>query len=309
MTRYYLGIDGGGSKTLAVLAEGDASGWREIGRGEAGPSNLVAVAAELGLAQLEQAVQCAFRQANRPTCTVEAACLAMAGSDRASVRDVLADWANARQLARAIEVVHDAVPLLAWFAAGSDAVALISGTGSLAWGRTAAGQTARAGGWGALLGDEGSGYWLVRRALQAVTRQHDGRGAATVLGAVLLPELGVAQIRDLPVVVAHTPRDQLARLAGLVLAVADQGDPVAEAIRADAATQLTQLVLAVRQQLQIGSGGVHLALAGGVILTSPPLRSQVLQSLEQAGATLDSTRDVPEPAQGAVQLAWAAGSR
>ena len=152
-----LGIDGGGSKTAAWLAFGPT---QIVGRGRTGPGNPRAVGFDQALMNIDAAVEAAFQEAALARVPAESACLAVAGTGREADRARVLDWARQRSLAKRVEVVHDAEPLLAAGTPEGWGIALISGTGSLAYGRSASGATARTGGWGYLIGDEGSGYAL-----------------------------------------------------------------------------------------------------------------------------------------------------
>jgi N-acetylglucosamine kinase-like BadF-type ATPase len=186
-------------------------------------------------------------------------------------------------------------------------VALIAGTGSIAYGRNAAGVTARTGGWGYLLGDEGSGYALVLAGLQAVVRAADGRGDATALTERLLGHLGLSQPQELVPAVYRSGRDRaaLAALAPLILATAEEGDALAVRLMMRAADELAALVAAVVCKLGLAPQALPLALAGGVLLGSAFYRQAVLRALASVGLHADPVTLVPEPAEGALHLAYA----
>ena len=161
MEQLILGIDSGGSKTIACLGRlSDSGPPLELGRGTAGPANLQSVDRSVVLENITDAVAAAFVAAGVRRCKVTSAVLAAAGSDRDENRRVFSEWANEIALADRFRIVHDAWPVLAAGTPECWGVALISGTGSIAFGRAADGRTTRAGGWGFLFGDEGSGYAL-----------------------------------------------------------------------------------------------------------------------------------------------------
>jgi N-acetylmuramic acid 6-phosphate etherase len=297
----YLGIDGGGTHTVALLA--DAAG-AILGRGEAGPSNLHAVGVEAALQALETATAAAFAAAKLPVKKVTAACLGLAGADRSWERSVLQEWAARVRLCERLELTSDGALLLAAGTPDNWGLAIVAGTGSIAVGRTADGRTARAGGWGYLLGDEGSGYRITLAALQAVAQAADGRGPATALTESFLRRLHL----DAPQKLIQTvygndwDRARLAGLAPLVFAAADAGDAAARHIVADAAEPLAQMGAAVARQLGWREA-VPLALAGGCLLASAGYRDQVVRRLQGLGLMLAPITPVPEPALGAVRLA------
>lgn len=298
-----LGIDGGGSHTVALLATGTSDKWTILGRGVAGPSNLQAVGKERTLAALEEAVNAAFHAAEMPRCSVACACLGLAGADRAEDQSVIRDWAERVRLAERIEITNDAAILLAAGTPQGYGLALIAGTGSIAFGRSMAGRQARAGGWGYLLGDEGSAYTLVLAGLQAVVRAADGRGPATRLTECFLKQLGLNQPQELIAAVYRSGRGraELAALAPLVLEAVEE-DEVAATLVEQQARELARAGEAVLRQL-CWEGSVPLALAGGLLLGSEVYRQRVLDALATLGVQPGPIAFVEEPAQGAIQLA------
>lgn len=296
----YLGIDGGGTRTVALLA--NASG-DIVGRGTAGPSNRQAVGTERALAALDDAVSAAFHAAGLPRGPVTSACLGLAGADRPDDQAVLRAWAERVRLAARVEVTSDAAILLAAGTPHGWGLVLIAGTGSIAFGRTADGRRARAGGWGHLLGDEGSAYSLVLHALQAIAHAADGRGPATRLTERFLSHWGLSQPQDLIAAVYRSGRDRadFAALAPLVIEVAED-DAVAAEIVEQGAHELTQAGESVVRQLGWDQQ-IPLALAGGLLLGSEGYRRRVLSALTSEGFQGDSITLVNEPAEGAVKLA------
>jgi N-acetylmuramic acid 6-phosphate etherase len=309
-TDLYLGIDGGGTHTVALLAHAEAgpgNRWTLLGRGEAGPSNLQAVGAGRALAALDEAVGKAFAGAALGRRPVVAACLGLAGAGRPEDQAVIQDWAARVKLAAVVEVTGDAPLLLAAGTPHGWGVALVAGTGSMAFARDHEGRTARAGGWGYLLGDEGSGYALVVAALQAVARAVDGRGPATELRGRLLARLGLTHPNELIGAVYRSGLDRtdLAALAPLVFEAADAGDETAAGIVSQGAGQLAATVVAAARQLHLERLPLPVALAGGVLLASPSYRERVLTALNSDGLRAEPVTLVHEPAEGAVQLALA----
>jgi N-acetylmuramic acid 6-phosphate etherase len=304
--RLLLGLDAGGSSTTAMLARRSTRGWLPLGRGTSGAGNPALVDPSTALDRLDAAIDDAFQQAGRARSRVDSACLAIAGSDRASMRETLLRWIDERSIATDCVIVHDAAPLLAWAPPIETAVALVSGTGSLAWGRDGEGRSARAGGWGPLLGDEGSGYWLGLQSLQAIVREVDRRGPPTSLSRRLPSQLTLTDWKELPVQVQTLSRHQIAALAPQVITAADMGDLVARQLLADAARHLADMVQAVAVQLHAGDSLGRLAIAGGVLLRSPALQQQLTERLDQHGLHIQQVQRVDDPLQGAVELAYQA---
>ncbi len=300
-----LGIDGGGSRTVALLATVDDY-KTVLGRGEAGPSNLQAVRPERALAALEEAVTAAFAGANLARVPVTVACLGLAGAGRSEDQKVIKDWACAVNLAGTVHVTTDAAILLAAGTPEGWGLALVAGTGSIAYGRSADGRSARAGGWGYLMGDEGSAYALVLAGLQAVARAADGRGSSTVLTGRFLDNLDLSQPQELVPAIYRSGRDRaaLASWAPLVLEAADAGDVVALQITQDGARELAQTSAAVARTLGFDRSAAPLALSGGVLLASSGYRRCVVSALQSLGFQPDPIAVVREPAEGALRWAF-----
>ena len=191
-----LGIDAGGSKTVALLADGEG---RVVGEGRAGGANLQAH----GELEVEKVLHAVIDQATTNRGALDAVCLGLAGVDREGDLAVIRDIMRRLGFKERALIVNDALIALVAGAGQGPGLVLVSGTGSIAYGVSARGVAARAGGWGSALGDEGSGYWIGRRALTAVTKAADGRGPATMLSALVLrhfslsrPEQLVTEIYD-----------------------------------------------------------------------------------------------------------------
>jgi N-acetylglucosamine kinase-like BadF-type ATPase len=307
-----LGIDGGGTKTVAWLAV--RSSDREpsvVGRGSAGPANPQAVGFEKAVGNLNLAVDGAFGEAGVRPAEVTAAVLGLAGSDRDENRQVLERWAGGRRLAGRFRVVNDALPVLAAGSPEGWGVALISGTGSFAFGQDRGGRSTRAGGWGFLFGDEGSGYAIALAGLQAAAKSADGRGPATQLLEAVLSRLELEKPQDLISAVYPLAADRaaIASLAGLVTGTADAGDAAARQILDEAAAELAATVAAVARNLGFSRGPFPLALSGGVLLGSESLRERLCAEIRSIGLEPDPTACVQEPVLGAVKLAGAAAAK
>jgi N-acetylglucosamine kinase-like BadF-type ATPase len=299
--RWVLGVDGGGTTTTALLA--DLETGHVIGRGMGGSSNIQAVGETAALRELNTAVATAFAAAGIRRQPVAAAALGLAGIDLDG-EDVIRGWADLVDLAERLLVVNDARLL---FAAGTPqdwGLAIIAGTGSIAYTRTPEGNNDRTGGWGWLLGDEGSAFQIGLRALRAVCRAADGVGPPTRLNQIVLEKLGSTQIRDLIPAVYRGSWDKafIARLAPVVLECAHH-DEVAEQIVASQAQALARTAAAAVRQMHWLKHPIPTALSGGLFLHSGMYRTRFLEYLRQEGVHPDPVTLVEEPARGAVLLA------
>lgn len=296
-----LGIDGGGSKTLALVAGPDG---QVLGRGEAGPSNYQGVGLPAALAALEAAVAAALADSGRDRCDLAAACVGLAGVDRPDDRARLAAWAARHLPGVPVTVANDAQLALAAGTPHGWGVALLCGTGSIAYGRDAGGQMARSGGWGYLLGDEGSGYAIGLAALRAVMRAHDGRGPQTALTDAVLASYHLQSPSGLvgQAYQGSAGPASIAALAALVEMAALGGDGVAGEILREAGRELARAAWAVIMRLGL-TGAVPCALAGGVIVKGAALRAATLAAAAGLDIELAPVALVPEPALGAISLA------
>ena len=301
MSELLLGLDGGGSKTLALLA--DAAG-RVVGRGSAGASNYQNIGAAAAWTALDTAIAAAFADAGLPPGAVEAVGLGLAGVDRPEDRALFEGWAAKRFGGAPVVIANDAELVLAAGTPDGWGIALISGTGSIVFGRSPHGEMARAGGWGHIMGDEGSGYAIGVEALRAVMRAYDGRGPATALTEAVLAHWSLETPTDL---VGRVYREsdgtaEIATLAALVDAAAGDGDAVAADILGAAGRELALTVRAVVRRLALPMPA-PCALAGGAIVKGRAVRAAFLAAVDAQGLHLDPITPVTEPAQGAVRLA------
>lgn len=303
----YLGIDGGGTHTRALLARASEAGtWTLLGSGQSGPSNVQAVGGPAAIQALDEAVAAAFAQAGLPRGTVRVACLGLAGAGRVEGQTLVHAWAEQIRLAHQVEVTGDTALLLEAGTPQGWGLALVAGTGSMAYGRAPDGRTARAGGWGYLLGDEGSGYAVAMAGLHAVTLAADGRGPQTELTAVFLEKMGATTPAELvPRVHGDWDRTALASLAPLVFANAGRGDAVAQRIVVKAAGHLAEIVAATARALAIDTQVAPLALAGGLLLAHDTYRELILQELSTLAIHVAPVALVEEPAEGALRRAAA----
>ncbi len=301
MNELVLGIDGGGSKTIALLA--DASG-NIVGRGESGPSNYHAVGQETALAALDQAISAAVTSSGLPEAAVKAACMGMAGVDRPQDFALFAGWADRRFPGVPVKLVNDAQIVLAAGTPQYWGVAVISGTGSIVIGQDRSGNTARSGGWGYLMGDEGSGYQVGLAALQAAAKAADRRGPETSLTGRLLAYFEVESPAQL-ISAVYRPeinRPFIARLSRLVDEEAQKRDPVSLQIMDQAAVELALAIKAVAQKLHL-QAKIPAALAGGFLVRGKSLQVALIRAVDQLGFTLEPVAAVQEPVHGAVKLA------
>lgn len=296
-----LGIDAGGTKTVCLLA--DAQGT-VLGSARGGGANLQAQ----GELEVEKTLHDVMDRAMAGRRHIpDAVCLGIAGVDRPDDTAVIEGIMRRIGYKMPALVVNDALIALVAAVGEAPGIVIVCGTGSICYGRNAGGRAARSGGWGYVIGDEGSGYWIGRRALAAVARHADGRGPATSLTGAALSHFGVHTVAELVHEVhAHDPRrHRVAGLGAAVHAAADAGDAVARAILDDAAAELLQAAASVTARLGMRGGAFPFVLAGGMFHGLPLLREAVLQRLSDVAPHCHPQLLTQEPALGAVRLAIA----
>ena len=296
---HVIGIDAGGTKTMCLLADEH----QQIISHARGPgANLQAV----GELQVEKVLHDVMEQAIGDRNVLPAAiCLGIAGVDRPNDAAVVRGIMKRIGYKARIVIVNDALIALETGAPGQPGIVVISGTGSIAYGRNAAGEAARSGGWGYALGDEGSGYWIGRAALRAVLRAADQRGPRTILTPMLLQHFSVTQPQLLLHEIYHHHLEPVAigALASCVRDAFNEGDQAATGILRGAADELEGAALSVARRLELIAEAFTFVLSGGIFRAVPWLAEELARRLP-ASAPRSVTKLLDrEPAEGAVTLA------
>lgn len=296
---HVLGIDAGGTKTVCYLA--DESG-RIVGDGRSGGANLQSH----GELEVEKVLHHVIEQAIADRAIAPAAmCLGVAGVDRQEDDQIVRGILRRLGFRTHALVVNDALIALVAGTGDEPGVVLISGTGSIAYGVNEAGFAARSGGWGYVLGDEGSGYWIGREALTAVMREADGRGTRTRLTALILEHFQLAKVDGLvrEVYDRGLQRQAIAALGPVVERARADGDVVAAEILAAASEELSRAAESVIQRLHMRGQSFRTVLAGGMFRVVPWLAESVARRLAEVAPRTSVARLEVEPAMGAVHLA------
>jgi N-acetylglucosamine kinase len=299
--RVFLGVDGGASKTAALVT--DESG-KSLGTGLAGPSNHLRVGIETAARNIERAVNKALVAADVASREIVWAYCGIAGADHPAHRQEIVDSLQIFFPRGNFTVDNDARIALTGAIGFGAGIVVIAGTGSVAFGRNDAGEEARAGGWGPIIGDEGSGYFIARTGLSAILRAFDGRSKPTLMTEMLRNEYHL-EPRDLPrAIYAQTTHvDDVARFAKLVFDAADAGDAVARSILDLAAQQLATCVLAVARRLKIDAGAFPVAYVGGVFNAGEALLGPMREAITAEAAKATLQPPLRTPVEGAAQMA------
>lgn len=296
--RRYLAIDAGGTTTVCLVGDDVTI----LGRGTAEGANPTLVGIDGFRAAIAAAAAAALR--DLPAAPIAAAWLGVAGSQRVGLPEQLRAVASEALGVEHIELIHDGMLLLA-VADLDHGVGLVAGTGSSAFGRAQDGRELSMGGWGYLLGDEGSGYDVAVRALRAVTAAIDGRGPRTELVELLTARLGALHPRELPDrMYPARSVTEIASLAELVLAVAER-DRVAASIVEAAADDLVTLVGACARRLFGPGVPVPVVLAGGLLADGSSLHRCLVGRLDADPMPYRPITPTREPAEGGLALARA----
>ncbi len=268
--RYVMGVDGGATKTLAAVLDLDE---RALHLGHGASSNADAVGAHAATESLLRATDEAIDRAGIEPARLSAAVLAVAGTDTAAIAEHVAATRPGTWI-----VVNDVVGAWAAATSGHPGVGAISGTGSNVFGVGADGRSWRAGGWGHLLGDEGSGYWLAARSLRAALADRDGSGPQTALRAAAATFFGVSSVEALATLVYAKPlrKGEVAAFAAETARVAHAGDRVAGALYERAARELGAQVVAVIERTGLHGdfpvGLIGSAFKAGSVFVDPLTR-------------------------------------
>jgi glucosamine kinase len=300
--RYLLGIDGGATKTLAAVIDLQ-DGALHVGHG--GPSNEDAVGPEAAVGALLGAADQAIEAAGIERRELGAAVLAIAGTNTDSIAGHLKQTRDDGWI-----VINDVVGAWATVNAAGPAVAAIAGTGSNVFGVGPGGRTWRTGGWGHLLGDEGSGYWLGNESIRAALRDRDGSGPPTKLGEVACAFFDVQDIEELVALVYSKPmtKGEIAALAVQTGKLADEGDPVAGELYVTGAKLLGGQIAAVIEQTGL-SGSFPVGLIGSAYRAGEIFIGPLRASIAPIAPAAEITRVEMAPVGGSLILAARAAGR
>lgn len=298
---HVIGIDAGGTKTVALLADADG---QIVSEGRAGAANLHTE----GELEVEKILHTVIdRATDGRDVTLSAVCLGIAGVDREDDARIIRGIMRRMGYRANTVIVNDALIALVAGAGANPGVVVIAGTGSIAYGVSPQGLAARSGGWGPTLGDEGSGYWVGRRALAAVMRDADGRGPHTALTPLVLKHFSLPNPQALVAVIYHQPHERraIASLAAVVDRARAEGDTVAIDIMSRAADELGLAAASVINRLDMRGEQFPILLAGGMLRESTWLASEVRGRMAEVAPRSAVALLTEEPAVGAVRLALA----
>jgi glucosamine kinase len=322
---YYLGIDGGGSKTTCAVGNTTSL----LATASAGPSNIVRVGEARARESLHQVVRQACAAAGIAPGQVERTCIGASGGGREQtarlvrkiLMEILAGEASEEIAPGKINVVGDTQIALEAAFGSAPGVIVIAGTGSIAYGRDEQGRTVRAGGWGFAISDEGSAHWIGRAALAAALRAVDEEDkSALPFVRELMKAWDLSSLEDLVRVanfsgenVYSVSAPDFASFFPVVLNAAEAGEPLAQRVLTAAAHELAQLAVLIVRRLfpkaqATASAAVPMAMVGGVFRHAAMVRELFYNDVRAAHPNVVLNSEVVEPVHGALQRARQAAS-
>lgn len=299
--RFVVGVDGGGTKTVALV--GTVMG-RVLGRGESGSSNYHNVGPMTASMAISRAVIKAQRQAGLVGQKAEIAVVALAAVDTDKDRLAATRFVRTAKIARKSFLIHDSVAALYAATRGNSGTVVISGTGCVAAGINKAGRYSRVSGWGYIVDDEGSSYDIGRKALQSAFRAMDGRAPKTRLVSIFKRKFRVVRLED-ALGMIYAEGFGVEDVAGLAphVAKAASHDRVSREILNHSGIALAEAACAVAKRLKMKNEHFTIALVGGTFKAgrylTDPFRKRVKQECRYAEVKLLKI----EPARGALSLA------
>jgi glucosamine kinase len=292
---FFLGIDGGGTKTRCVIGTENSV----LGTGSGSGCNIVRVGEACARDSLSSAIHEACVQAGVSPQQIARTCAGVAGAADDGVAS-LVQRVLIGIVGGAIEVIGDMEIALESAFGGDAGVVVIAGTGAIAYGRNDRGESARAGGWGRLISDEGSGHWIGAEAIRAALHQYDC-GENSVLLRTLMQELGASDIHDLAVR-ANAEATDFAKLLPAILSAAENNDEIAMQVLERGGRELAATAAIVIRRL-FGDSEARVAKHGGVFAASPVVARRFEEQLRQLCPYASCVDVKVNPVMGALQRA------
>ncbi len=295
--KYIIGIDGGGTKTEAVAYSLEGA---ELGRGYSGFGNML-LGEEIALMNISQAVKECITNVEKYSPSGE--CIMLypgiagidSGNNRKRLEEILHNQFNVR-----VRAINDAEIALAAVLKGQDGMLTISGTGSISYGINN-GIVARAGGWGHLLGDEGSGYYIAMQVFKNMTREHDMGLNIGRLSNAFMERLNITNVEEIKKIIYSSQKGDIAAFAPLVVREAEDEDDFAIQILKQAGLDLSDITLRVCRKLNINES-VGVGIKGSILTQVKLVREEFEKQLSSKIKDLKIIEDEVSPAKGGYYL-------
>ena len=300
-----LGADGGGSKTLGLLAD---SRGTVLARGRGDGSNQNVIGIDNAARNLAELIATLARTAHRPVAEIGSVVLGLAGAGAGRDRQVLIDAIQARLRAMGlpslpISIKSDGRIALEGAFDGGAGIVVVAGTGSVVMGKSPDGETLSIGVWGRVIGDEGSGYFIGLEALKAVSREIDGMGEAGRLRVSISSRFGL-ETRERIIAAIYREKFDIPSIAPAVLDAAEAGDQVALGILTHAAREFSPQVVTAVNRLGL-EGGTGIVMIGGLIDHDTIYARTLAAEIRKSSPAVDFRAPLNGPAHGALLLAMA----
>lgn len=299
----FIGVDGGGTKTQAVLLNENHD---ILAEGFSGASNPLRVGIETALANVFNAIEKACDAANRSRSDIAAIVGGLAGVRRADLRNSIKQRLSEHYRIKLVEITTDAEIALYGVDYGNAGLVLIAGTGSVCLGKNDDGETAVAGGWGPLAGDEGGGAGIARRALQSIAKASDGRGDKTILSKYAVEYFRALSADDLTVAI-YSPQMDNARIAGfaefVVKAAQKDRDKIATRILNEAGFELGIAANAVIKKLNLRRKKLPIGYVGSIFKSGKLITDSLMETIHQTAPKAFLTTPKLFPANAAAEMA------
>ncbi|MGD9627661.1 MAG: N-acetylglucosamine kinase [Pyrinomonadaceae bacterium] len=305
--QFFLGVDGGGTKTHVALMN---EAREVVGEATAGPSNPLRVGVETAVSNIVKAADQAIDAAEILRVDIAAATLGLAGVRRADIKKSIKASFTEQIRIRKTTVITDAEIALFATTLGEPGIVVIAGTGSICLGKNAKGKMAIAGGWGPLAGDEGGGVGIAQTALHAVAKASDGRGIPTTLSKRASEYFRASGPENL-IVAIYSPQVDNSRIAGFakfVVEAAQEGDAVAETILQEAGAELGLAACAVIEKLGLKRYNVPIGCVGSVFKAGPLLTKPMIETIHTIAPKAFLTEPEMPPAHAAALMALLNGA-
>jgi len=299
----YLGVDGGGTKTHAVLIDEDKI---ILGEGVTGAGNPLRVGVENAIKNIFASIEKACDSADRSKGDIVSAQIGLAGVRREDLRYLIRNRFREILRIRKVEVTTDAEIALYAATEGKEGLVIIAGTGSVCMGRNAKGEMASAGGWGPLAGDEGGGAGIARRALQAIAKSSDGRGKYTKLSDYAVDYFRAGRLEDLSVAI-YAPQVDNARIAGFaqyVSQAANEGDEVSLELLTEAGQELGLAATAVIQKLKLQKRKFPIGKVGSVFKSEELITKPLMEKVQRIAPKAFMSETQKSPGYAAALMAF-----
>ncbi|NMA86873.1 MAG: hypothetical protein GX968_06075 [Tissierellia bacterium] len=297
---YLIGIDGGGTKTKGYISDLEGN---VLASAIGGSSNYLSAGRTTAKESLEQVINSLCNKININKEQTEIISLGLAGAGRKEDKKIIEEIIREIGINNKIIINNDAYISLVGAHGQEKGIITISGTGSISLGIDGNGKLHRTGGWGHILGDEGSGYYFGKEALIAIMKAYDGRGEGTTIRDKILDYLGFNSEEKIPKYVYNNieEKNKIAKLAPLVVEAASEGDKIAKEIVNRGIVDLIDLTNTNYNKM---GESVNIALAGGIFEKSKFVRENFIKGLKSKNPQCNVVENKFNSGIGALILAW-----